>query len=176
MRQQNFAGAGVLLAHLKIKMRQQKLTLMFFSSPPLSSMGTFLHVTHRMTKIGSMILLAHLKFCWRILNFAGAVFEVQVAPANDLRQQNFAGAAPENTSTEKDSSSFLHRCHRTRSHRRSQQSPPLSPLPLLSSSITIPLLSPPPPQSPPSSSCCVVVAAAVAAPATRCHHCHHRLF
>jgi hypothetical protein len=28
-----------------------------------------------------MILLAHLKFCWRILNFAGAVFEVK------LRQQ-----------------------------------------------------------------------------------------
>jgi hypothetical protein len=27
LRQQNFAGAGVLLAHLKIKMRQQKLTL-----------------------------------------------------------------------------------------------------------------------------------------------------
>ncbi len=67
----NFAGAGVLLAHLKIKMRQQKLTLMFFSPPPLSSMGTFLHVTHRvssreMTKIGLMILLAHLNF------FAGA--------------------------------------------------------------------------------------------------------
>ncbi len=52
-----------------------------------------------MTKIGLMILLAHLKFCWRILNFAGAVFEVQVAPANNLRQQNFAGAAPENTDT-----------------------------------------------------------------------------
>jgi hypothetical protein len=34
-----------------------------------------------MTKIGLMILLAHLKFCWRILNFAGAVFEVK------LRQQ-----------------------------------------------------------------------------------------
>ncbi len=30
-----------------------------------------------MTKIGSMILLAHLKFCWRVLNFAGAVFEVR---------------------------------------------------------------------------------------------------
>ena len=49
-------------------------------------MGTFLHVTqrvssHNMTKIGLMILLAHLKFCWRILNFAGAVFEVK------LRQQ-----------------------------------------------------------------------------------------
>jgi hypothetical protein len=46
-----------------------------------------------------MILLAHLNFCWRILNFAGAVFEVKVAPANNLRQQNFAGAAPENTNT-----------------------------------------------------------------------------
>jgi hypothetical protein len=31
-----------------------------------------------------MILLAHLNVCWRILNFAGAVFEVEVAPANDL--------------------------------------------------------------------------------------------
>jgi hypothetical protein len=38
-------------------------------------------------------------FCWHILNFAGAVFEVKVAPANNLRQQNFAGAAPENTNT-----------------------------------------------------------------------------
>ena len=49
-------------------------------------MGTFLHATQRvssrnMTKIGLMILLAHLKFCWRIINFAGAVFEVK------LRQQ-----------------------------------------------------------------------------------------
>ena len=73
-------------------------------------MGTFLHVTHRvssrdnnMTKIYRVNdLLAHLKFCWRILNFAGAVFEVKVAPANDLRQQNFAGAAPENTNTGKE--------------------------------------------------------------------------
>ncbi len=59
-------------------------------------MGTFLHITQSissrdMTKIGLMILLARLKFCWRVLNFAGAVFEVKVAPANDLRQQNFAG-------------------------------------------------------------------------------------
>jgi hypothetical protein len=44
-----------------------------------------------MTKIGLMILLARPKFCWRVLNFAGAVFEVKVAPANDLCQQNFAG-------------------------------------------------------------------------------------
>jgi hypothetical protein len=50
-----------------------------------------------MTKIGLMILLAHLKFCWHILNFAGTVFEVKVTPANNLRQQNFAGAAPDNT-------------------------------------------------------------------------------
>jgi hypothetical protein len=28
--QQNFAGAGLLLAHLKIKMRQQALTLIFY--------------------------------------------------------------------------------------------------------------------------------------------------
>jgi hypothetical protein len=46
-------------------------------------MGTFLHVTQRvssrnMTKIGLMILLAHLKFCWCILNFAGTVFEVKL--------------------------------------------------------------------------------------------------
>jgi hypothetical protein len=53
-----------------------------------------------MTKIGLMILLAHLKFCWHILNFAGTVFEVKVAPANNLRQQNFAVAAPENTDTD----------------------------------------------------------------------------
>ena len=58
--------------------------------------NTFLHITHfvssrHMTKIGLLILLAHLKFCLRVLNFAGAVFEVKVAPANDLRQHNFAG-------------------------------------------------------------------------------------
>jgi hypothetical protein len=47
LRQQNFAGAGVLLAHLKIKMRQQKLTLMFFSPPPLSLFPPFsLHTPH----------------------------------------------------------------------------------------------------------------------------------
>ncbi len=33
-----------------------------------------------------------LKFCWRILNFAGAVFEAKVVPAKDSRQQNSAGA------------------------------------------------------------------------------------
>jgi hypothetical protein len=38
-----------------------------------------------------MILLAHLKFCWRILNFAGVVFEIKVTPAKDPRQQNSAG-------------------------------------------------------------------------------------
>ncbi len=42
--------------------------------------------------LGLMILLAHLKIFWHILNFAGTVFEVKVAPANDPRQQNFAGA------------------------------------------------------------------------------------
>ena len=46
-----------------------------------------------------MILLARLKFCLRVLNSAGAVFEVKVVPANNLRQQNFAGAEPENTNT-----------------------------------------------------------------------------
>jgi hypothetical protein len=39
-----------------------------------------------------MILLARLKFRWRILNFAGAVFEAKVAPAKDPRQQNSPGA------------------------------------------------------------------------------------
>jgi hypothetical protein len=41
--------------------------------------------------LGLMILLAHLKFFWRILNFAGAVFEAKVTLAKDLRQQNSAG-------------------------------------------------------------------------------------
>jgi hypothetical protein len=44
------------------------------------------------TSLGLMILLVHLKFCWHILNFAGAVLEVKVAPAKDLRQQNSASA------------------------------------------------------------------------------------
>jgi hypothetical protein len=39
-----------------------------------------------------MILLARLKFCWRILNFAGAVFEIKVTPAKDPQQQNSVGA------------------------------------------------------------------------------------
>jgi hypothetical protein len=39
-----------------------------------------------------MILLARLKFCWCILNFAGAVFEIKVTPAKDPPQQNSAGA------------------------------------------------------------------------------------
>jgi hypothetical protein len=34
-----------------------------------------------------MILLARLKFCWHILKFAGAVFEIKVAPAKDPCQQ-----------------------------------------------------------------------------------------
>ncbi len=38
-----------------------------------------------------MILLAHLKFCWHIFNFAGVVLEAKVAPAKDSRQQNLAG-------------------------------------------------------------------------------------
>ncbi len=38
-----------------------------------------------------MILLAGLKFCWHILNFADAVFEVKVVPAKDPHQQNSAG-------------------------------------------------------------------------------------
>jgi hypothetical protein len=33
-----------------------------------------------------------LKFCWRILSFAGMVFELKVAPAKDPHQQNSAGA------------------------------------------------------------------------------------
>ncbi len=44
-----------------------------------------------MSKSLGMILLVHLKICWCILNFAGAVFEAKVAPAKDLRQQNSAG-------------------------------------------------------------------------------------
>jgi hypothetical protein len=42
--------------------------------------------------LGLMILLACLKFCWRILNFAGMVFEIKVTPAKDLCQQHSAGA------------------------------------------------------------------------------------
>ena len=38
-----------------------------------------------------MILLVHLKFCWCILNFAGADFEVKSAPAKYMHQQNSAG-------------------------------------------------------------------------------------
>jgi hypothetical protein len=41
--------------------------------------------------LGLIILLARLKFCWRILNFAGVVFEAKVAPARDPCQQNSAG-------------------------------------------------------------------------------------
>jgi hypothetical protein len=41
--------------------------------------------------LGLMILLAHLKFCWCIFNFAGVVLEAKVAPAKDSRQQNSAG-------------------------------------------------------------------------------------
>ncbi len=48
---------------------------------------------HGMSKsLGLMVLLACLKFCWRILNFAGTVFEAKVAPAKDPRQQNSADA------------------------------------------------------------------------------------
>jgi hypothetical protein len=35
--------------------------------------------------LGLMILLVHLKFCWRILNYAGIGFEAKVAPAKDAR-------------------------------------------------------------------------------------------
>ncbi len=38
-----------------------------------------------------MILLVHLKFCWCILNVAGANFEVKSAPAKYMHQQNSAG-------------------------------------------------------------------------------------
>ncbi len=58
----------------------------------------FLHICflRGMSKsLGLMILLVHLKFCWRILNFAGMVFEAKVAPAKDLRQQYSAGAHQE---------------------------------------------------------------------------------
>jgi hypothetical protein len=41
--------------------------------------------------LGLMILLARMKFCRRILNFAGTVFEAKVAPAKDSHQQNSAG-------------------------------------------------------------------------------------
>jgi hypothetical protein len=33
----------------------------------------------------------HLKFCWCILNFAGADFEVKSAPAKYMHQQNSVG-------------------------------------------------------------------------------------
>ncbi len=36
-------------------------------------------------------MLTRLKFCWRILNFAGAVFEAKVELANNLHQQKSAG-------------------------------------------------------------------------------------
>jgi hypothetical protein len=49
--------------------------------------------------LGLIILLVHLKFCWSILNFAGAVFEAKVAPAKDPRQQNSAGVCQNNTIT-----------------------------------------------------------------------------
>jgi hypothetical protein len=49
--------------------------------------------------VGLKILLARLKFCWHIFNFAGAVFEAKVAPAKDLRKQKFCWRAPENTIT-----------------------------------------------------------------------------
>jgi hypothetical protein len=38
-----------------------------------------------------MILLVHLKFCWCILNFDGADFEGNNAPAKNMHQQNSAG-------------------------------------------------------------------------------------
>jgi len=37
-----------------------------------------------------LILLVHLKFCWCILNFAGADFEVKCAPAKYMHQQKSA--------------------------------------------------------------------------------------
>ncbi len=45
-----------------------------------------------MSKIGLMILilLVHLKFCWCILYFAGADFEVKSARAKYMHQQNSA--------------------------------------------------------------------------------------
>jgi hypothetical protein len=46
---------------------------------------------HVKKTLGLMILLACLKFCWCILNFAGVVFEIKVMPAKDPRQQNSAG-------------------------------------------------------------------------------------
>jgi hypothetical protein len=42
--------------------------------------------------LGLTNLLARLKFCWRILNFAGVVFKAKVAPAKDSCQENSAGA------------------------------------------------------------------------------------
>ena len=50
------------------------------------------HVSlHDMSKIGLMILLMHLKFCWCILNLAGADFEAKSASAKYMHQQNSAG-------------------------------------------------------------------------------------
>jgi hypothetical protein len=53
----------------------------------------FKHLLLGMSKsLRLMILMARLKFCWCILNFAGAAFEVKVVPAKDPRQQHSAGA------------------------------------------------------------------------------------
>jgi hypothetical protein len=38
-----------------------------------------------------MILLVRLKFCWRILIFAGGIFEMKDVPAKDPCQKNYAG-------------------------------------------------------------------------------------
>jgi hypothetical protein len=67
---------------------------------------------------GLMNLLAHLKFCSCILNFAGAVFEAKVAPAKDSHQQNSVGTCQKIPSLlginqkllwDKQQSSFIHK-------------------------------------------------------------------
>ncbi len=40
-----------------------------------------------MSKMVLLILLVHHKFCWCILNFAGADFEVKCAPEKYMRQR-----------------------------------------------------------------------------------------
>jgi hypothetical protein len=45
------------------------------------------------------LLLVHLKFCWCILNFAGADFEAKRAPAKDWHQHNLLVHAPKNNDT-----------------------------------------------------------------------------
>jgi hypothetical protein len=68
------------------------LSLSIISTLALLQQYFYAFFLHGMSKsLGLMILLVYLKFCWRILNVSGAVFEAKVAPAKDPHQQNSAG-------------------------------------------------------------------------------------